>query len=98
MIPNYTFLNMAIAAYGVNSAGDDWGKAIGQFLSGPDPTTYLTLTNGYVSFILEAKDATAVDGHKYFAIVVYSGSYYCVDNDTENGSLSPQFFLEVRQA
>ena len=59
------------------------GSAIG--------TQYLTLTNGFVDFILP--------GNAYYDITIDNGSLYCIstlEDDTHN--LSPYFFLEVRQA
>ena len=49
--------------------------------------TYITMRNDQVSFTLPglAKYKVAIDG----------GSFYCTTTNTDSGSLSPQFYLEV---
>ena len=53
-------------------------------------TVYLTLSNGYVNFIL--------DSNTEYAITVDGGSFFCIDTDASGGSLSPMFFLDGGQA
>ena len=50
---------------------------------------YLTLTNGYVSFILSTP--------KTFTITIDSGIFYCIGSGS-SGSLSPSFYIDVRQS
>ena len=81
---DYTFLNMQVNVWkdvtGVwtQSALAD-GSAIG--------TVYLTIHDGFVSFILTS--------HTKYCVSVDGGTYYCIDTDTVNGSLSPDFYIEV---
>jgi len=51
------------------------------------PETFITMRNGQVSFTLPglAKYKVTIDG----------GSFYCTTANTDSGSLSPQFYLEV---
>lgn len=102
LLKDYSFLNMAIGAYGAgydSQASPTWtwnGSPITQFMTGIYYNYYLTLTNGYVSFILKASD-TATDGtNSYFAITIEGGSYYCIS--TTAGDLSPDFYIDIRQA
>jgi len=50
---------------------------------------YLTLTNGYVSFIVTTPGV--------FTITIDSGIFYCI-GDGSSGSLSPSFYIDVRQS
>lgn len=96
----YSYINLAIVAYGTTSNNTAWASApISQFKSGDYFTTYLGISTGYVSFILKNSDSTteATSVHRYFAIAVGGGSYYCIST-TASGSLEPQFFIDVKQA
>lgn len=106
LLKNYSFLNMAICAYGAiyNETTSTWsweGSPISQFMNG-GYNCYLTLTNGYVSFILKASETTAASvadsTNSYFAITIEGGSYYCISTTAEGGSLSPDFYIDIRQA
>ncbi len=82
---NYSYLNLVI---NVRSGGSGaWvqstladGSSIG--------TVYLTLQNGFVSFML--------NGNTAYDISIDGGNYYCIDTDAAGGSLSPSFYLEVQ--
>jgi hypothetical protein len=82
----YSYLNMAIMAQS-SANGTSW-SAVTSFQTNGNYNYYLTLTNGYVSFVLPG-------GSKYL-ISIDNGAYYCVS--TSNGSLSPSFYIDVRQA
>ncbi len=82
----YSYLNMAVMVLG-SSNGTTWSEASGFKTSG-NYSNYLTLTNGYVSFVLPG-------GSKYL-IAIDGGPYYCVS--TTGGSLSPSFYIDIRQA
>jgi hypothetical protein len=75
----YSYLNMSIAVYKLS--GDPLAWSVD-----PIDDTYLTLTNGYISFDLEG-------GYEY-SISVDSGSYYCMT--TTDVTLDPSFFAELR--
>jgi len=49
--------------------------------------TFITMRNGQVSFTLL--------GYAEYKVTIDSGSFYCVTANTDSGSLSPQFYLEV---
>ncbi len=97
----YSYINLPIVVYkGVYTAGTPgtwaWnptpvnGKSVNNF------TSYLGISTGYVSFIVA--NPGVADSHVYFAIAVGGGSYYCTSTSATGGSLSPQFFLDVKQA
>ena len=77
---SYTYLNLLINVY-KRQGVDGWVAVEGS-------TTYLTLTNGYVSFL--------IPGASEFDITIDGGNFYAIGNGT-NGSLSPTFFVDVRQ-
>lgn len=56
------------------------------------PTSYLTLANGYVSFIVAGDSA----GAKY-RVTVDDGTYYCVTTSV-SANLSPTYYLTMAQA
>ena len=49
--------------------------------------TFITMRNGQVSFTLPGLDK--------YKVTIDSGSFYCTTTNTDSGSLSPQFYLEV---
>ena len=53
----------------------------------PIPDTVITLHNGQASFI--------VPGLAKYKVTIDSGSFYCTTTNTDRGSVSPQFYLEV---
>jgi hypothetical protein len=78
----YSYLNMQVQAYDYDSSANSYtSKSL---------DLYLTLSNGYVSFILPQASG---DG---YVITIDGGSWYCFDAD--GGSLSPSFYIDVRQA
>ena len=78
---NYTYLNMQINVY-KHQGADGWVAV--EAIS----TTYLTLTNGFVTLL--------IPGTSEFDITIDGGSFYCIGNGT-NGSLAPTFYIDVRQ-
>jgi len=84
LINHYTFMNLKIGVY-VDSNGE-WEPAFG---SGGEfiPETILSMRNGQVSFLLP--------GFAKYKVSVNGGAYYCTNANDDDGSLSPQFFLEV---
>jgi len=49
--------------------------------------TFITMRNGQVSFTLA--------GLAKYKVTIDSGSFYCTTTNTDGGSLSPQFYMEV---
>ncbi|HAU32176.1 MAG TPA: hypothetical protein DCW46_07970 [Desulfotomaculum sp.] len=77
----YSYLNMGLNAYG--KTGENWNAdAVG------DPV-YLTLTNGYVSFILDSGT---------YEITIDEGSWYCINTEDAERSLKPKLYIDVKQA
>ena len=48
---------------------------------------FITMRNGQVSFTLQ--------GYAEYKVTIDGGSFYCTTANTDSGSLSPQFYLEV---
>ena len=70
----------------IESDTGEWEKAStgnGELI----PDTFITIRNGRVSFTLP--------GLAKYKITIDSGSFYCTTTNTDSGSLSPQFYLEV---
>ena len=85
LINCYRYLILRVGIYVENNIGE-WEKAsMGNGESIPE--TLITMRNGQVSFTLPglAKYKLAIDG----------GSFYCTTTNTDKGSLSPQFYLEM---
>ncbi|HSW58947.1 MAG TPA: hypothetical protein VLH15_11115 [Dehalococcoidales bacterium] len=82
---NYSYLNLEI---NIRSGGS--GAWVQSTLADGSPigTVYLTLVNGFTSFILS--------GNTAYNISIDGGNYYCIDTDAAGGSLSPSFYLEVQ--
>ena len=85
LIGCYRNLILKVGVYAESNTGE-WEKASmgnGELI----PETFITMRNGQVSFTLQglAKYKVTIDG----------GSFYCTTANTESGSLSPQFYLEV---
>lgn len=95
LVKGYTYLNLAIVVYEwdstLNAGAGGWATTAVAGKSGTDYTDFVTLTNGYVSFIL----TQSANGGKY-SIGIDAGSFYCIDNTTDY--ISPAFYIDVRQA
>lgn len=86
----YSYLNLAIVVYKFTDSA--WVAAAG--MTGANYTTYLTLTNGYVSFALPGLAATTTK----YSIGIDAGSFYCVNAIPGSpGTLTPAFYLDVGQ-
>ena len=84
---NYAYILLLINVY---SGGEgSWAQAT-RADSSAIGTVYLTLTNGYVSFIL--------DGDIEYVITIDGGSFFCIDTNASGGSLSPAFYIEANPA
>ena len=70
-----------ILEVGVYAESDtgEWEKA--------STDTFITMRNGQVSFTLP--------GYAEYKVTIDGGSYYCTTANSDSGSLSPQFYLEM---
>ena len=70
-----------ILEVGVYAESDtgEWEKA--------STDTFITLRNGHVRFTLP--------GLEEYKVTIDGGSFYCTTSNTDGGSLSPQYYLEV---
>ena len=84
---DYSYMNLQLNVWSGTSGA--WIQAPLADAS-PIGTVYLTLNNGYASFLL--------NGNKIYDISVDGGSYYCISTSAVGGSLSPTFYVEVKQA
>lgn len=85
LIGCYRNLILKVGVYAESDTGE-WEKAsMGN--GEPIPETFITMRNARVSATLPglAKYKVTIDG----------GSFYCTTANTDSGSLSPQFYLEV---
>ena len=85
LIGYYRNLILKVGIY-TKSAGGEWEKVSmsnGETVS----NIFITMHNGRVSFTLP--------GLTKYKIAIDSGSFYCTTANTDKGSLSPQFYLEV---
>ena len=84
LINHYRYLILNVGVY-IESNGE-WERA-----SGSDgnliPDTVLSMRNGQVSFLLP--------GYAKYMLSIDSGCFYCTNANADQGSLSPQFYLEV---
>lgn len=80
----YGYLILKVGVY-VEDNGE-WKEAT-QPNGEPIPDTFITLQNGRVSFTLQ--------GYANYKVTIDSGSFRATRTNAENGSVSPQFFLEV---
>ncbi|MFC1949469.1 hypothetical protein ACFLW0_04795 [Chloroflexota bacterium] len=85
LIGCYRNLILKVGIY-TASAGGEWEKA-STGNGEPIPDTFIMMRNGQVSFTLA--------GLAKYKITIDSGSFYCTTANTDKGSLSPQFYLEV---
>ena len=81
----YRYLVLKVGVYAESNAGE-WEKA-SKGNGEPIPDTFITLRDAQASFTLP--------GYAKHKITIDSGSFYCITANTDTGSLSPQFYLEV---
>lgn len=84
---DYSYLNMNVSVWFYDT--DHWAQAsLSGGGTGDTSGKYLTLNNGYLSFI--------VAGNAEYCVSVDGGEYYCIDT-TEDAthSLDPAFYMEV---
>jgi len=90
LVKGYTYLTLAIVVYEWDSTAGAWNTTAVAGKTGDNYDTYLTLTNGYVSFVL----SQSANGGKY-SIGIDAGSFYCINSTAEY--ISPDFYIDVRQ-
>ena len=84
---NYRYLILEVGVY-VQGNDGEWEKASGNN-SESIPDTFITMRNSRVSFTLA--------GYANYKLTIDSGSFNCITANVDDGSLSPQFYLEVDQ-
>jgi hypothetical protein len=77
----YSYLNLEVQVWDYDADPEGWTSESVDY--------FLTLSNGYVAFILSAPGG---DG---YVVTIDDGSWYCIDG---TGTLAPTFFIDVRQA
>jgi hypothetical protein len=87
LVKDYTYLNFQVNV---------WSGTSGAWIQGaraddsPIGSVYLNQINGSVSMVLL--------GDTKYCITIDGGSYYCISTSAAGGSLSPAFYIEVKQA
>ncbi|MDO8567576.1 MAG: hypothetical protein Q7R57_02540 [Dehalococcoidales bacterium] len=84
----YSYLNQGVNFY-ATSNNSTYTALTGTMGTAPNLTYYLTLSNGYVSFILPAGSTKGV-------ITIDNGALYTIG--TNSSYLTPRFYIDVRQA
>ena len=85
LINCYRYLIFKVGVYVENEAGE-WERATGSD-GEPVPEFCITMRNGQVSFILP--------GYAKYRFAIDSGVFYCTNVNVDQGSLSPNFYLEA---
>ena len=87
LVHNYRYLILKVGVY-VKGNDGEWEKASGNN-GEPIPETFITMHNGQVSFTLA--------GYANYKLTIDGGSYHShsFTGSDEEGSFSPQFYLEV---
>ncbi len=85
LLHNYRYLTLKVGIYAKGGTGE-WER-ISTVNGEPLPDIFITMHNGQVSFTLP--------GLAQYKVAIDSGSFYCTTTNTDTGSLSPQFYLEV---
>jgi len=110
--PDWTFNLPATGSYSWNSNPISTfytdNDSSGTFTTGDTYNYYSTLTSGYVSFVLKRSETCGATlygtSHAYYAITVNDGAQCCIYSPTDaelllgTHSLSPNFYISVRQA
>ena len=85
LIHCYRYITLKVGVY-IQTNATEWEKAAdgnGELI----PDTYIALHNGQVSFTLP--------GCAKYKVAIDSGCFYCVNANTDKGSVSPTFYLTV---
>jgi len=85
LIHCYRYMNLEVGIYIKDGTGE-WEKALGAN-GEPTPDTFITMRNGQVSFTLS--------GYANYKVTIDGGCFKAHPTTAENGSGSPQFYLEV---
>ena len=81
----YRYLILKVSVYS-ESKTRGWEKAY-QTNGAPLTDTFITLSN--------ARLVLNLPGYTKYKITIENGSFYCINTNTDKGSLEPQFYLEV---
>ena len=90
---DYSYLNLLVNVWSggagtwTTQATNSDGSAI-YSVGPPVIESFLNIINGNVTFILA--------GGTHYCITIDSGDYYCIDTNAIGGSLSPDFYLEIK--
>jgi hypothetical protein len=87
LVRDYTYLNFQVNVWSGTSGA--WIQAT-RADSSAIGSVYLTEINGSVNLVLA--------GNTEYCITIDGGSYYCISTNAAGGSLSPAFYIEVKQA
>jgi len=85
LIDFYQYLILEVGIFTESDTGE-WERAFmgnGEII----PDTFITMRNGQVRFTLS--------GLARYKVTIDGGSFYCATANTNSGSLSPQFYMEV---
>ncbi len=85
LISYYRYLILEAGIHTKSDTGE-WEKA-STGNGEPISETFITLRNGHVRFTLP--------GLATYKVTIDGGSFYCTTSNSDSGSLSPQFYLEV---
>ena len=85
LIHCYRYMNLEVGIYVKDGTGE-WEKALGTD-GEPTPDTFITMHNGQVSFTLL--------GYANYKVTIDGGCFKANPVNTDGGSGSPQFYLEV---
>ena len=85
LINYYSYLILEVGIHAKSDAGE-WEKA-STGNGEPISETFVTLRNGYVKLTLP--------GLATYKVTIDGGSFYCTASNSDSGSLSPQYYLEV---
>jgi len=85
LIGHYRYMILNVGVY-IQSSGEGWEKALSTDGKVIDDT-YITLSNGQVSFRLP--------GYTKYKVTIDNGCFYCFGGSSDKGSASPQFYLDV---
>jgi hypothetical protein len=88
LVRDYNYLDFQVNVWSGTSGS--WTTQATRADGSPIGTVFLTEINGSVNLVLA--------GATKYCITIDGGSYYCISTSAAGGSLSPAFYIEVKQA